>query len=213
MKEFDNKFLTNKIKLIAGVDEAGRGPLAGPVVSASVIFKSGFFIEGVNDSKVLSEKKREELFPKIMDNAVSYSVSVVSHGMIDKINILQASLLSMSIAVGRLKVLPHLILIDGNKTFQSEIKTIPIVDGDAKSFCIAAASIVAKVTRDRIMKRLSAYYPEYLWHKNKGYATREHIKAIHSFGPSPLHRTTFLRKILSTEFEPAFEYEMEKPEI
>lgn len=213
MKEFDNKFLTKDIQLIAGVDEAGRGPLAGPVVSASVIFIPDFFIEGVNDSKVLSEKKREELYPQIIDNAVSYSVSVISHGMIDKLNILQASLLSMSTAVERLKINPQLILIDGNKVFPSQIQAIPIVDGDAKSFCIAAASIIAKVTRDRIMKRLSAYYPEYLWHKNKGYATREHINAIHSYGPCSLHRKTFLRKILSDEFEPAFKYEMEQPEV
>jgi len=212
MKEFDKKFLTKKIKLIAGVDEAGRGPLAGPVVSASVIFNPGFFIEGVNDSKVLTEKKREELYPQILSSAVSYSVSAISHGMIDKINILQASLLSMSISVNRLKVTPQLILIDGNKTFESQFPTLAIVDGDAKSFCIAAASIIAKVTRDRIMKRLSVYYPEYLWHKNKGYATREHINAIHSFGPCPLHRKTFLRKILAGEFQPSFEYEMDSPE-
>jgi len=207
MKNFDNSFLTEKIKFIAGVDEAGRGPLAGPVVSAAVIFDKDTFIEGVNDSKKLTEKEREILFPQIIDKALSYSVAAVSHGQIDKINILKASLLAMSIAIKRLKVDPDLILIDGNKTFYSAVPTIPIVKGDSKSFSIAASSIIAKVTRDRIMKRLNNYFPEYLWSKNKGYPTKEHINAIKQYGPSILHRKTFLRKILSESFDSQFELE------
>ena len=196
MKNFDNSYLSGSIKYIAGVDEAGRGPLAGPVVSAAVIFSEDMFIDGVNDSKQLTEKEREELLPQIVDKALAFSVSVVSHGVIDRINILQASLLSMSIAVNRLKISPDLVLVDGNKTFSYIAPTIPIIKGDTKSFAIASASIIAKVSRDRIMKRLSEYFPYYLWYKNKGYPTKEHINAIRQNGPSPLHRKTFLRKIL-----------------
>ena len=196
MKNFDNSYITNEINLIAGVDEVGRGCLAGPVVSAAVIFPSGVFIDGVNDSKQLTEKKRDALLPIIYENALAFSVSAVSHGQIDRINILQASLTAMSMAVGRLKVQPHLILVDGNKTFNYNVPTLPIIKGDSKSFCIAAASIIAKVNRDNIMKRLSKRFPQYLWAKNKGYATKEHIDAIKYYGVSPLHRKTFLTKIL-----------------
>lgn len=199
MKNFDNSFLSDNIKLIAGVDEAGRGPLAGPVVAASVIFSRDTFIEGVNDSKKISEKQREEVLPLIMKNALAYSVSVISHGQIDKINILQASLLAMFTAVSRLKVAPDLVLADGNKKFNYRSPVIPVVKGDSKSFSIAAASIIAKVARDRVMKRLDAYYPEYLWVKNKGYPTKEHIAAVKLYGPTPLHRKTFLRKILDQQ--------------
>ncbi|MHB1688025.1 MAG: ribonuclease HII [Ignavibacteriaceae bacterium] len=199
MKNFDNSFLTDQIKFIAGVDEAGRGPLAGPVVSASVIFSPGVFIEGVNDSKQLSEKEREELLPQILEKAISYSIAAVSHGKIDEINILQASLLSMKIAVSRLRIQPNLILIDGNKSFNYSVPAIPIVKGDSKSFSIAAASIIAKVARDRIMKRLDKYYPNYLWQKNKGYPTKEHIEAVKMYGASPLHRKSFLKKILTAD--------------
>lgn len=199
MKDFDNSFLTERIIHIAGVDEAGRGPLAGPVVSAAVIFDSSTYIKGVNDSKQLSEQEREELFPEIMEKALSVAVAAVSHSQIDRINILQASLTAMLTAVKRLKVRPDLILVDGNKTFQYSVPAIPVVKGDAKSFAIASASIIAKVTRDRIMKRLSSYYPNYLWAKNKGYPTREHINAVKAHGPCPLHRKSFLKKILSEE--------------
>jgi len=196
MKNFDNSFLTDEIRLIAGVDEVGRGPLAGPVVSAAVIFDEHVFIEGINDSKKLNERQREHLFPLIIENAASFGVAAVSHGQIDNINILQASLKAMSIAVGRLKILPDLILIDGNKTFSSKIPTKPIVKGDSKSFSIAAASIIAKVIRDRLMKRLDEYYPEYMWSKNKGYPTKDHIQAIKMYGACPLHRKSFLKKII-----------------
>lgn len=199
MKNFDNSFLTDKIKYIAGVDEAGRGPLAGPVVSSAVIFDENTFIEGINDSKILTAKQREELFPVIVEKSLACAVSVISHGKIDAINILQASLLSMKTAVSRLKIQPDLILIDGNKIFTSDIPAKSIVKGDAKSFAIAAASIIAKVTRDRIMIRLDKYYPQYLWAKNKGYGTKDHVNALKVYGSSPLHRKTFLKKILSGE--------------
>jgi ribonuclease HII len=199
MKNFDNSFLSDKIKLIAGVDEVGRGPLAGPVVSAAVIFDEHVFIEGINDSKKLTAKEREELFPLILKYAAAYAVASVSHGQIDRINILQASLRAMYMAVKRLKINPDLILVDGNKTFDYFVPVIPIVKGDSKSFSIAAASIVAKVIRDRLMKRLNEYYPQYLWAKNKGYPTRDHIQAIKLFGVCPLHRKSFLKKILAGE--------------
>lgn len=197
MKNFDNSFLKDDIKFIAGVDEAGRGPLAGPVVSASVIFDEYTYIDGVNDSKKLSQKERELLFPEILSKSLSYSVALVSHGKIDIINILQASLLSMQMAITRLKVRPDLILIDGNKVFYSQIPAVAIVKGDSKSFSIAAASIIAKVTRDHIMRRMDKYYPQYQWHKNKGYGTKDHINAIKTYGGSPFHRKSFLTKIIS----------------
>jgi ribonuclease HII len=208
MKNFDNSFLTDRVKLLAGVDEAGRGPLAGPVVAASVIFLPDVFIEGVNDSKLLTEEEREELFPLIIEKALSWSVAAVSHSQIDQINILQASLLAMKNSILKLKVQPDLILVDGNKIFNGEIEALPIIDGDAKSFAIAAASIIAKVTRDRIMKRLCSKFPYYNWSSNKGYATREHIEAIKTHGPCVLHRKTFLSKILSEQM--LLEFESEK---
>lgn len=194
MKKFDLKYISENIKLIAGCDEAGRGPLAGPVVASAVIFPNDFYIEGINDSKKLSHKQREKLFPVIVDNALSCSVVSISHGKIDEINILNASLLAMKIATERLKVQPDLILVDGNKSFQYCVPVIPVVKGDAKSFTIAAASIIAKVIRDRIMNRLDDYYPEYKWKLNKGYPTKKHLEAIKIFGETPLHRKTFLRK-------------------
>ena len=197
MKNFDNKYLNKNVKLIAGVDEAGRGPLAGPVVAAAVIFLPNVFIEGVDDSKVLSEKRREELFEKIIKESIAYSVSVVSVERIEEINILNASLLAMSRSAHKLKVQPDLILIDGNKSFKNKIPTISIVKGDSKSFSIAAASILAKVTRDRIMKKLAIEYPVYKWEKNKGYPTKQHRESIKFNGPSPFHRKKFLRKLLS----------------
>ncbi len=199
MKNFDNSFLTNHIKLIAGVDEVGRGPLAGPVVSASVIFLPDIYIEGINDSKKLTEYEREEVFPYILEKSEAYSVAAINRHKIDEINILQASLLSMKIAVSRLSRQPDLILIDGNKAFNYNVPAIPIIKGDSLSFSIAAASIIAKVTRDRLMKRLDRYYPNYKWGKNKGYPTKEHIDAVRQFGPSPIHRKSFLKKILNSE--------------
>ena len=199
MKNFDNSFLTEKIKYVAGVDEAGRGPLAGPVVAAAVIFEKDIFIEEVDDSKKLNEKVREELFDLIIGKSLCYGIGVIDHKEIDRINILQASLLAMRRAVSKLSTKPNFILIDGNKSFYSRIPIKTVVKGDSLSFSIAAASIIAKVTRDRIMKNESERYPHYLWHQNKGYATSEHIEAIWKYGLSPLHRKTFLSKILNRQ--------------
>jgi ribonuclease HII len=196
MKNFDNSFLSGSIKYIAGTDEAGRGPLAGPVVAAAVIFDNDVWIKGVNDSKQLTEKEREALLPQIIEKCLACSVSVISHIQIERINILQASLLAMTTSIDRLKLKPDLILVDGNKGLKHPINSIPIIKGDSKSFAIASASIIAKVARDRIMKRLHLYYPDYNWSKNKGYGTAEHIAAIKTYGPSPLHRKLFLRNIL-----------------
>ncbi len=211
MRKFDNSFRTDKIELIAGSDEVGRGPLAGPVVAASVIFPKDIVIYGIRDSKMLTEEEREKLLPRILERSLACSVSVISHAQIDRINILQASLLAMYTSLKRLKVQPDLVLVDGNKGFDYSVPVIPVIKGDAKSFSVAAASIVAKVARDRIMKRLCPRFPQYLWSKNKGYATPEHIEAIKVYGASPLHRKTFLRRILEEGLEPELEFEMEPP--
>jgi len=197
MKKFDNKYLNENVQIIAGVDEAGRGPLAGPVVAAAVIFSPDVLIEGIDDSKKLNQKRREELFEKIIKESIAHSVSVVSVEIIEEINILNASLLAMKRSVYKLKVQPDLILIDGNKSFKNKIPTVAIVKGDTKSFSIAAASILAKVTRDRIMKELSIEYPVYKWEKNKGYPTKQHRESIKLNGTSPFHRKSFLKKLLS----------------
>ena len=201
MKKFDKSFLDKNIKLVAGIDEAGRGPLAGPVVAAAVIFDNRIKIKGVNDSKKISAKRREELFEKIKNKALSYSIGIVDEKLIDEINILNATLKAMKQAADKLNPKPDLILIDGNKTFYSKIPTKPIVKGDSKSFSIAAASILAKVTRDRIMTDASENHPEYLWYKNKGYGTKQHIDAIKKFGYTEYHRKTFLKKILNESIE------------
>lgn len=201
LKEFDNSYLNNNIKLIAGVDEAGRGPLAGPVVAAAVMFNKETYHPLINDSKKITEKTREELFNWILNNCISYGIGIVNHNEIDEINILKASLKAMRMAVENLKASPHLILIDGNKSYEPNnnmIKTI--VKGDSKSFAIASASIIAKVTRDRIMKEAAALYPEYCWDKNKGYPTKSHIQALKIFGFTPFHRKTFLKNF-SEQFE------------
>ena len=199
MKAFDKKYFNKEIKYLAGVDEAGRGPLAGPVVAAAVIFNKKTNIRGINDSKQLSEKQREDLYTKIVSSALSYSVSIVEHEVIDKINILNATMLAMKQAVQDLNIKPDLVLVDGNRKFQSEIPVIPIVKGDTKSFSIAAASILAKVTRDKLMKKLSKQYPVYLWEQNKGYPTKQHRETIKIVGPSPIHRKSFLKNILTEQ--------------
>jgi ribonuclease HII len=201
LKEFDKSFLSKDVISIAGVDEVGRGPLAGPVVAAAVIFNNTTVIPKINDSKKLSEKIREKLFDEIVNKAICYGIGIVYQKEIDKINILQATLKAMQLAVAELTTTPNLILIDGNKSFASKIPTETIVKGDSKSFSIAAASILAKVTRDRMMIAEGKKYPEYLWAKNKGYGTREHIAAIKKFGITKLHRKSFLRNILETQEE------------
>ena len=199
MKSFDKKYLNRKVKYLAGVDEAGRGPLAGPVVAAAVIFDEKTDIPGVNDSKLLTEVKREELFEKIILEALSYSVAIINHDVIDKVNILNATMLAMEKAILSLNIKSDLILVDGNRIFKSDISVIPIVKGDGKSFSIAAASILAKVTRDRLMKDLANKFPIYSWDQNKGYPTSKHREVIKIYGPSPFHRKSFLKNVLSEQ--------------
>ena len=178
--------------IIAGCDEAGRGPLAGPVVCASVILPDKFRPNGIIDSKLLSEDKREELYFYIRKNALSYQIVAVDRDVIDQINILQASLLGMRLAVEHLKLKPEFVLVDGKQSIPDLV--LPqkaVIKGDQKSVAIAAASILAKVTRDRIMKRLDRIYPQYKFAQNKGYPTRAHKEAIMKFGPSEYHRRSF----------------------
>ena len=189
--EFETKASHQGFKNIAGIDEAGRGPLAGPVVAAAVIFPSQVNIQGLNDSKKLSTKKREELFPKIQEISVSYGVAVVGQKVIDKINILQAARLAMKQAVETLKITPGLLLIDGNQKIDSTLNQWTIVKGDSRSLSIAAASVLAKVTRDRIMDDYHKLYPQYEFNRHKGYGTKLHRNLIQEHGPCPIHRNTF----------------------
>ena len=189
--EFEIPLWGRGIRLIAGVDEAGRGPLAGPVVAAAVILYPGDSIEGVNDSKMLTESRRETLFSEITSRAVSIGTGIISEKEIDAINILQASLKAMSIAVSNLTVSPEYALIDGNKTPVLRCPGIPIIHGDSRSLSIAAASIIAKVTRDRLMRDLDSRYPQYGFAQHKGYGTRAHRQAIRDFGLCAIHRKSF----------------------
>ncbi|WP_337865740.1 ribonuclease HII [Ignavibacterium sp.] len=204
MKNLDKKYYKNGINFLAGVDEAGRGPLAGPVVAAAVILPKYFHHKEINDSKKLSQKQREKLFNVITQNAISYSFSVISQKTIDEINILNASLLAMKKSVLKLKPSPEIVLIDGNKKFSPGLEMIPIVKGDSVSQSIASASIIAKVIRDRMMNRLAEKYPEYGWDKNRGYPTKQHIEALLKFGPTQVHRKSFLKKIISNQSEIIF---------
>ncbi len=176
---------------IAGVDEAGRGPLAGPVVSAAVILPSSFSISGVTDSKKLTSKKRATLYDDIYEHASSIGIGIVDPVEIDRINILQAALLSMGMAVGSLRPRPDFLLIDGNFGIKSDIPQKPIVKGDSLSISIAAASIIAKVTRDRLMKIYDKEYPQFGFDRHKGYPTKAHREAIRTFGPCLIHRRSF----------------------
>ena len=191
MWTFEHQARANGYRSIAGIDEAGRGPLAGPVVSGAVILPPDFHCPEITDSKRLSEKKREALFPVILENASAVGIGIADHREIDRINILQASLLSMRRAVDDLGTLPDYLLIDGKFTIDSDVDQEAVVKGDARSISIAAASIVAKVTRDRIMKDLSLEYPAYDFHRHKGYPTRAHKAAIQRHGPCPVHRKSF----------------------
>ena len=189
--EFETKASHQGFNNIAGIDEAGRGPLAGPVVAAAVILLSKINIPELNDSKKLSPKKREELFPKIQEMSVAYSVTVIDQGVIDEINILQATRLAMKKAVETLKITPGLLLIDGNQKIDSNLNQWAIVKGDSRSLSIAAASVLAKVTRDRIMDDYHKLYPQYGFDRHKGYGTKLHRNQIQEYGPCPVHRKTF----------------------
>lgn len=194
---------TGKVR-IAGIDEAGRGPLAGPVVAAAVIFEPEKLIIGVNDSKQLSTEERDELYPQIVAEALTYGVGVVDHDVIDKINILQATYRAMHEAVQRLSVSPDHLLIDGNRFQGGQIPFTTIIDGDALSFSIAAASIIAKVTRDRMMVEYENHFPGYGFAKHKGYGTVEHRDAIKRLGLCEIHRRSFtVRPQLELEFQDA----------
>ena len=189
--EFETKAREREFSNIAGVDEAGRGPLAGPVVAAAVIFSSSIDIAGLDDSKKLSAKKREALFPKIQEKAIAYGMSVVDPEVIDEINILQAARLAMKQAVDQLNPVPDLLLIDGNQKIESSLDQWAIIKGDSKSLSIAAASVLAKVTRDRIMEDYHKLYPQYQFDRHKGYGTKLHRTLIQEHGPCPIHRSTF----------------------
>lgn len=182
------------IKLVCGVDEAGRGPLAGPVCAAAVILPPGLDIPGLNDSKKLTDKKRRELYDIMIEQAVSYGIAFASEQEIDEINILQATFLAMERAIQKLSPQPELALIDGNRTKDFGLPVRTIVKGDSLSASIAAASILAKVTRDRLMEEYDAQYPQYGFAVHKGYGTKRHYETLREFGPSPIHRKTFLKK-------------------
>jgi ribonuclease HII len=190
--EFDKDFYNKGLSFVSGVDEAGRGPLAGPVVAAAVILPKDIFIDGVNDSKKLTEKKRNILFEEIKQKAFSYGIGIVDAKTIDEINILQATFLAMRKALEQLSVKPDLVLVDGNHTIPNlQNKQQAIVSGDAKSASIACASILAKVTRDNMMYEYAKQYPQYNFQKHKGYGTKAHLDAIQKHGPCPIHRMTF----------------------
>ena len=178
---------------ICGIDEAGRGPLAGPVVAGAVILPKDEKILYVNDSKKLSEKKREMLYDEIMDRALAVGVGIVGPERIDEINILQATYEAMRMAVAQLKVQPDILLNDAVTIPDLKVRQVPIVKGDAKSVSIAAASIIAKVTRDRLMREYGQVFPEYEFASNKGYGTKSHIEALKTYGPTPIHRRTFIQ--------------------
>lgn len=183
-------------KIICGVDEAGRGPLAGPVYAAAVILPVGADIPGLNDSKKLSEKKRNELFDVITDVAISYAIGVATEKEIDEINILQATFLAMKRAIEGLEISPDYAIIDGNKAPNSGIAEETVVKGDGRVMSVAAASILAKVSRDRFMLELSKQYPQYQFQKHKGYGTKLHYEMIEKYGVSPVHRVSFLKKVI-----------------
>lgn len=192
--EIENSHFAKGIQVICGVDEAGRGPLAGPVCAAAVILPRDLEIPGLNDSKKLSDKRRRELFPVICKEAVSYGIAFASAEEIDEINILQATYLAMERALAQLAVKPDLALIDGNRAKDFGIPVETVVKGDSRSANIAAASILAKVTRDDLMLKMAERYPEYGFEIHKGYGTKAHYDALREHGACPIHRTTFLRK-------------------
>ena len=191
----ENEIYAGGVKLLCGVDEAGRGPLAGPVCAAAVILPQNCEIEGLNDSKKLTEKKREALFDVICAAAVSYGIAFATVEEIEEYNILGATFMAMNRAIAKLNPVPELALIDGNRNTGIQIPSRCVIGGDGKCADIAAASVLAKVTRDRYMLQMAEQYPEYSFEKHKGYGTKAHYAAIREYGPSPIHRPSFLRKM------------------
>ncbi|MDB8789687.1 ribonuclease HII [Romboutsia sp. 1001216sp1] len=196
INEFENEGYEKGYIYIGGIDEAGRGPLAGPVVASVVVFKQGTKIEGINDSKKLSEAKREELFDIIKEEALDYGIGIVNNEEIDKFNILNATYMAMKKALNCLKKSPDYLLIDAATIPGVDIVQNPIIKGDSKSISIAAASILAKVTRDNLMYQYDEMYPEYGFKGHKGYGTKEHYEAIEKHGITPIHRKSFLKNVL-----------------
>lgn len=196
MLEIEDKLYSEGYNFVCGVDEAGRGPLCGPVVAAAVILPKDEYIEGVNDSKKLTEKKREKLYDDIMMKAVAASIGISDVDVIEKVNILNATKLAMKQAIEKLSIKPDYVLIDGNQMIDINIKAETVVSGDAKSESIAAASIIAKVTRDRMLIEFDKKYPEYGFAKHKGYGTKSHIETIQKYGLTDIHRPSFCKKFV-----------------
>lgn len=192
--EIENAHFEKGIEIICGVDEAGRGPLAGPVCAAAVILPKGLEIPGLNDSKKLTDKKRRELMPIIKEQALAYGIAFASHEEIDRINILQATFLAMERALAQLNIKPDLALIDGNRQKDFGINVETVIKGDSRSANIAAASVLAKVTRDDYMETMAQEYPGYGFEVHKGYGTKAHYEALRNLGASPIHRMSFLKK-------------------
>lgn len=199
MWEIENSYFEKGITMICGVDEAGRGPLAGPVCAAAVILPRNLEIPGLTDSKKLSDKRRRELFPIIKEQAVAYGIGFASHEEIDEINILQATFLAMERAMTQLQVKPELALIDGNREKDFGIPVKTVVKGDALSASIAAASVLAKVSRDDVMLEMAQQYPGYGFEIHKGYGTKAHYEALRKLGACPIHRMSFLRKFYGSQ--------------
>ena len=194
MWQIEEELFERGIIAVCGVDEAGRGPLAGPVCAAAVILPPHLDIPGLDDSKKLTDKRRRELFPIIKEQALAYGIGLASHEEIDEINILQATFLAMERARAQLKIRPDIALIDGNREKDFGLPVQTVVKGDSRSANIAAASVLAKVTRDTIMEEMAAEYPQYGFEIHKGYGTKAHYEALRTYGHSPIHRMTFLKK-------------------
>ena len=192
--KIEHEYFEKGMQVICGVDEAGRGPLAGPVCAAAVILPPDAQIPGLNDSKKLTDKKRRELFPIICEQAVAYGIALVDEKTIDEINILQATYKAMGEAIKQLSVKPNLALVDGNRAADFGVPTVTVVKGDSLSASIAAASVLAKVTRDEYMEKMAETYPQYAFEVHKGYGTKAHYEALRQHGASPIHRMTFLKK-------------------
>ena len=199
MWQIEKSHFENGIKCICGVDEAGRGPLAGPVCAAAVILPPNIQIPGLDDSKKLTDKRRRELFPIIKEQALAYGIAFADHKEIDEINILQATYLAMQRAIDALSIKPELALIDGNRAKDFGIAVETVIKGDSLSASIAAASILAKVTRDDYMLEMAKAYPQYDFEVHKGYGTKLHYEKLEQYGPSPIHRMTFLKKLYGTK--------------